>query len=195
MKKVKEHIILLFVMSLLCLSAQSQSPFSVDFKVGYGFNPKLKTLNHEVENPHAAISSFDLNYRPKLFGNFRLHLGLGGRYIINYGKINDQKFRVATIRPAAKILANYELNERNNFGLGVQLQINRDIDDIETFQWQNYRYDLLAEWRYRLRGNLFFVLQANSALSRYSDKYLVIDPFFGVSAGLSIHFNQWKNGK
>jgi hypothetical protein len=87
------------------------------------------------------------------------------------------------------------LNERNNFGLGVQLQINRDIDDLETFQWQNYRYDLLAEWRYRLRGNLFFVLQANSALSRYSDKYLVIDPFFGVSAGLSIHFKQWKNGK
>jgi len=163
----------------------AQKHFSAEILTGVGFNKNLTLVNESVENYNVFTTQVNANYQFNLYKKLFAETGLGTQWYFSSGDVGVSNFKATSLQLNLPFTISYPLFKKTHIGLGAALSNNKSFDDFDFRAKQNIRTSLLFKGAYILNSDFNLLLIAKHNLSNTPDLYLLNQPNFDISIGIS----------
>ena len=180
-----KQIFLLAFALIIFQKHHAQKHFSAEILTGVGFNKNLTLVNENVENYNAFTTQVNANYQFKLYKKLFAETGIGAQWYFSSGDVGVSNFKATSLRLNLPLIIGYRFFNKVSIGTGVALSNNKDFDDFDFRANHNIRTSLLIKGNYALKNNIDLLLVAKQNLSNIPDLYLLNQPGFDISVGIS----------
>ena len=181
---MKKIVFLAFAL-ILFQNNYAQKHFSAEILTGVGFNKNLTLVNESIENYNVFTTQVNANYQFNLYKKLFAETGIGAQWYFNSGDVGVSNFKSTSLHLNVPFIISYPLFKKTSIGIGAALSNNKSFDDFDFRANHNIRTSLLLKGAYILNSNFSLLLIAKQNLSNTPDLYLINQPNFDVSVGIS----------